>query len=163
ATRRGTDPSGPVPGWTLSRIVWALALAWEKRRKLRRAVRARNRGLVVICDRYPQAQVPGVNDGPLLTRWHHHASAVARAVARWESAPYEWASRHPPDLVIKLLVSPDVTLKRKPGMRRDDVARRIATVRSLMYPPTVQVVELDANAPLERVGEQVKRAVWERL
>ena len=48
------------------RVVWALALAVEKRSKMRRARRARNRGMLVLCDRYPQTKILGFNDGPLL-------------------------------------------------------------------------------------------------
>jgi hypothetical protein len=163
ARRRHTDPDAAATGWTVSRTVWALVLAREKRHKLRQTVRARNRGIVVICDRYPQAQVPGVNDGPLLSRWRDHPWAVVRSVVRWEAAPYEWAARHPPDLVVKLLVSPEVTRRRKPAMRPDDVARRVAVVRGLTYPSPAKVVEVDADAPLERVIQQVRRAVWDRL
>ena len=54
---------------SLARAIWAVVLAWEKRAKLRRAVRARNRGMIVICDRFPQTQVMGYNDGPLLAPW----------------------------------------------------------------------------------------------
>jgi thymidylate kinase len=163
---RGRAPAASAaPGgdWAIARTIWALALSREKRVRLRRGVRARNRGLVVVCDRYPQAQIAGFNDGPLLSRWLTHPSVIARAIARWEAAPYEWAALHPPDLVIKLLVSPDVTLRRKPGMRPDDVRRRIEAVRQLAYPETAHVVEIDADAPLDRVLLQVKQAVWDRL
>lgn len=163
ARRRGAEPAAPGAGWTLPRIVWALVLSREKRRKLARAVRARNRGMVVLCDRYPQVQVPGFNDGPLLTRWLNHPSAMARRVARWESAPYAWAARHPPDLVIKLLVSPGVTLGRKPGMRLEDVSRRVDAVRALTFAEPAHVVEIDADAPLEQVLQRVKDAIWDRL
>ena len=158
-----TDPVAPTAGWTVPRIVWALVLSREKRRKLASAVRARTRGMVVLCDRYPQAQVPGFNDGPLRARWLEHPWAPARARARWEAAPYEWAARHPPDLVIKLLVSPGVTLRRKPGMRVEDVRRRVDAVRSLTFLEPAHVVEIDADAPLERVVQRVKDAIWDRL
>ena len=64
--------SGGVSGSGLGRYarpIWALVLAFEKRRTLRRAWKGRNLGLVMICDRYPQYQVMGFNDGPLLGPW----------------------------------------------------------------------------------------------
>jgi thymidylate kinase len=149
--------------WAVPRAVWALVLSREKRRKLAHAVQARNRGMIVVCDRYPQAQVLGFNDGPLLGRWREHRWALIRAMARWESAPYEWAARHPPDLVIKLLVSPAVTLRRKPGMRMEDVQRRVDAVRCLQFAGPARVVEIDADAPLDQVSRKVKQAIWERL
>ena len=47
------------------RVPWALFLAMEKRKKLKRLWRARNRGMIVLCDRFPQNQIKGFNDGPL--------------------------------------------------------------------------------------------------
>jgi hypothetical protein len=90
---------------TVSRAIWALALAYEKRIKLRKATRARNRGMIVICDRFPQDQVMGFNDGPLLSHWLNHRSGLLRALARWERIPYRSARLYPPDLVIKLHVT----------------------------------------------------------
>ena len=72
------DVSGPIEA---ARVLWALALANEKWRKLRRAMLARSRGLIVICDRYPQTQFPGQNDGPLLWPWLSSPSPIRRALA----------------------------------------------------------------------------------
>lgn len=157
----GASVSTASPG--LARAVWALAVSHEKRRKLAGMVRARNRGLIVVCDRYPQAQIPGFTDGPLLSAWRRHPRAMARALARWEAAPYEWADRHPPDLVIKLQVSPGATLSRKPGMHQAEAQRRVEAVRRLRFPPSARVVEIDADAPFDQVLRQVKRAVWDEL
>ena len=74
----GEHGGGRRPGW--AKVLWALALAREKRRRLQRAFDARHRGMLVICDRYPQAQRPGINDGPLLHRWSGDG-------ARWTLRP----------------------------------------------------------------------------
>jgi thymidylate kinase len=144
------------------RPVWALVLSLEKRRNLARAWRARNRGMVVICDRYPQNQVPGFNDGPLLRHWADSRSGLLRALSRWEASPYEWAEKLPPNLVIKMTVSPEVALARKSDMNIPELERRIATIRSLQYPRS-SVVEIDGDAPLDEVLIRVKRAVWSAL
>src|SRR6266540_6050069 len=89
--RRQREASGPhrdrgPSGWLgPARVVWALALAREKRQKLRRATLARERGRLVVCDRYPQAQIPGTNDGPLLHGWHHSRWRLTRLLARREA------------------------------------------------------------------------------
>jgi len=76
-----TRPGGPVLAAVA--LLWSLALAIEKRRKLRAAWRARNLGMVVLTDRYPQAQIAGFNDGPLLAHWADHPSGWRRRLARW--------------------------------------------------------------------------------
>ena len=120
-----------------ARVPWALALSLEKRGKLRRMVRARDRGMIVVCDRFPQTEIPGFNDGPLLAHWRGHPSGLCRALAAWEARPYvEAASSSTPDLVMKLAVTPIVALARRPEMSFDEVVRRVRAVHRLRYPPT---------------------------
>jgi thymidylate kinase len=147
----------------IARVPWALALSYEKREKLRRAIRARNRGMIVVCDRFPQAEVAGFNDGPLLAHWRKHQGSLRSALARWEARPYADTSVDPPDLVIKLTVSPEVALSRKPEMTLTEVERRIQAVQNLRFPPTTKVVKLDADAPLEEVVKMVKWLIWQEI
>ena len=148
---------------TRARVVWALVLAAEKRRTLRRAWRARNLGIVVLCDRFPQSQVAGLNDGPLLERWRTSRSRWRRALARWEGVPYRWAEAQPPDLVLKLHVSPEVARSRKPDMDLEELERREATVEGLRYPAGTRVVDLDARRPWPAVLLDARRQVWSML
>jgi hypothetical protein len=152
-------------GWwrALASALWALTLSYEKRRKLRRAIRARNLGMIVVCDRLPQNQTMGFNDGPLLGRWSDHRVRLLRALARWEAAAYERCSACPPDLVIKLEVSPEVAVGRKPEMSLWEVRRRIEAVKQLRFPPAVEVVEVDADAPFGEVCLAVRHALWRAI
>lgn len=159
--RRADRPDGTLLSW--ARVVWALALSLEKRRKLRATWHARNRGMIVVADRYPQAQVTGFNDGPLLTRLARHPWSALRRLARWEAAPYVWAERHAPDLIVKLSVAPETALRRKPELSLAEAERRISAVRSLTYAPPTAVVEVDADRPLADVRRAVWEAVWDRL
>ena len=144
------------------RALWALVLAFEKRRTLRRAWSGRNRGMVMICDRYPQNQIMGFNDGPLLNGWRHAGRRMRRAAGRWEAVPYQRAEAHPPDLVIKLHVSPDIARARKPEMQLDEIRRRERAVTSLRFPAST-VVDIDADRPWDEVLLEIKRRVWENL
>jgi hypothetical protein len=162
------DGSGAGPGREarkpgFARAVWALVLAREKGQNLQRAWRARDRGIVVVGDRYPQHQVMGFNDGPLLSAWTGSSSGLRRALATWESRPYRWAESRPPQLVIKLRVSPEVAVVRKPGMRAEEIQRRLGALASLRYPAETRVVEVDADRPWEEVLLECKRRVWEIL
>jgi len=55
--------------------------------------------MVMLCDRYPQNQVMGFNDGRLLHLWSGHRTRLLRAMARWESIPYRWAEADPPEVL----------------------------------------------------------------
>jgi hypothetical protein len=158
---RKISREGKAMGFAL--LVWGLVLAREKRQRLRSSWRARNRGMVVLADRYPQAQVMGFNDGPLLSHLAEHPSRVLRWLARREASVYQWADRHPPDLVVRLNVSPEVAVARKPEMTIEEVTRKVEAVRSLTYPCGTTVVDLDADRPLDEVRREVNWAVWSQI
>jgi thymidylate kinase len=149
---------------SLARAVWALALAREKRAKLRTAVLARERGFVVVCDRYPQTQADGVNDGPLLWRWRASTARLKRALARWEDGIYEMAANAPPDVVVRLLVTPETAGARRPGDDPRELAFRTQLVRSLRFDNArYGVIDIDAEDDLDAVVLEVKRRLWPAL
>ena len=176
-TRWARPPTSPVPAgqsssiraqlrrglWTTARAVWAVTLAYEKRGKLCRLTRARNRGFVVMCDRYPQNRVMGFSDGPLLSGWRGLSWRPLRALAEWEDIPYRWAEHIVPDLVLKLHVRSEVALGRKPDMNLDDLQKRGAAIRSLQFPAGTETVDIDANEPLDQVLREVKRCIWHKI
>jgi len=161
--RAGGQAARRGPVWSLALIVWALVLAREKRHKLRRAWKARDSGVIVLTDRYPQAQVLGFNDGPLLGHLANHRSRLLRWIASREAAPYHWAEQYPPDLVIKLTVSPETAIRRQPDTGVREVKRRIEAVRKLTYPFPTAVADVDANRPLPAVRSHVYKIVWEHI
>ena len=151
------------PWRSVGLVLWALALAVEKRRKLRAAWRARHHGMIVLADRYPQAQIPGFTDGPLLGHLARHRFGALRALARFERAPYEWAARHPPDLIVKLLVSDATATERKPAHGPpEELRRRIAAIPALVFAGAT-IVAIDANRPWAEVRGAVERAVWRQI
>ena len=145
----------------LARAMWALALAREKRWKLRMMVRARERGFVVICDRYPQTQADGVNDGPLLWTWRESPARVKRALARWEDAIYKLAETIPPDVVVRLNVTQETAAARRPGDDPKELAFRTQLVRNLRFDNASSgVIDIDAEDDLAAVMLEVKRRLW---
>jgi thymidylate kinase len=144
-------------------IPWALSLSLEKRAKLRRMIEARNRGMIVICDRYAQAEFPGFNDGPLLHDFGASRWRLCRAMAAWEARPYTEARLSPPDLVIKLVVSDDIALSRRPEMSIAEVRRRIDAISRLTFPNRVRVAEIKNDTAFDHVVLAAKRLVWEEL
>lgn len=157
ARKHDGAPEGQSKPPDAFRTLWATALAMEKIGKTRRAARARARGAVVVCDRYPQTQFPGGNDGPLLHGLHEGRSRLLRALARWEARAYDRAAGVRPDLVLKLDVSLDAASGRRPGLPSDYLAGRILLIQNLDFGcPTVV---LDATAPYEAVREQAVAAI----
>ncbi len=139
-------------------VVWATAVAAEKRIKLRAAHRGAARGLVIVADRYPQNEDAGYNDGPLLPR-------LKRApgwLRRFEARIYGLARRLPPDLVLKLEVTPETAARREPEMDPTVIRWRIEAASHLVF-PGARIVRVDAERPLAEVIRSVKREIWSLL
>jgi thymidylate kinase len=159
---RGVGPDRKAPG--LDRVVWALVLAREKRIKLRRAARARGKGLIVVCDRYPQTQTPGMIDGPLLSAWLTSDDAGRRRLARWETASYALAGEVGPDLVLRLEVSKETARSRRPDVDPDTLDMRQEVVAGLEYPEArFGLQSIDGERDLDSVLLDVKESVWNVL
>ena len=149
---------GPGPLYSILLTIWATVLAVENRSKLLSAHRGSDRGLFVLTDRYPQDEIPDFNEAPLLVR----LSNVPGWLRRFEANAYAPARRLPPDLVLKLMVTPETAARREPDMQAEVIERRIESVKKLKFAGAT-VVSIDAEQPLERVFLAIKREVWRIL
>jgi hypothetical protein len=149
--------AGEIPGplFSVLLMVWAVAVALDKRKKLTAARRGANRGLVVLTDRYPQDQLVRFNDGPLLSR----LTIVPNWLRQFERSVYACARRLPPDLVIKLVVAPETAARREPQMDPAEISERVAALQRLEF-RGARVVSLDAERPLPEVIRAVKHEIW---
>jgi thymidylate kinase len=147
---------------TLGELFWVSALALERSRRAARTRRARNRGLIVVCDRFPQSQFAG-NEGPWLGHWRAHPSWVRRLVARRELEAIQAAERLRPDIVVRLMVTPEVALRRKSDTQPAALERKLDVLTRLRFEPESRVVDIDATRPLDEVVLELKRQVWAGL
>ena len=146
------------------KCVQALLVAHEKRQSAKRMQLARKKGALVICDRYPQNQIMGYNDGPLLHAFHNAQSSFLRAIARYEARVYAAAENSPPDIIIKLVADADVVEKRKPGETAiEELRAKIEGIRKLRFKNPGRTIVVDAAKPLEDVLYTVKKEIWNAL
>lgn len=149
---------------SLHKSAEALLVAEEKRSNLKFMKIARKKGMLVICDRYPQNQIKGYNDGPLLHELLSSGNPLLRWFARLESKVYSYAENHPPDVVFKLVADSDVVEKRKPGETSIEKLRsKIDGIKQLRFENTCKVVTVDATRPLAEVLTLVKNEIWNML
>ena len=148
----------PGPVYAALLVVWALAVAREKRQKLLQARRAANRGMIVVADRYPQNEIMAFNDGPLLPR----LKAIPARLRQLEARVFEQAARLPPDLVIRLRVTPETAAIREPEMSPTVIRQRVLEVDQLKFAGS-RIINVDAELPLPEVIQIVKAAIWDQL
>lgn len=146
--------------YSLGKIVWAITLAKEKNKKLKQITRARNNGLLVLTDRYPQIDTPGAGDGPLLNRYFKSRGLLGR-IARWEYQVYKRFSINPPDLAVKLIVPTEIALNRKPEMTREEIVFKRNIVLNMNI--AKENVTIDTSAPFEITRGEVMSAIWNMI
>jgi hypothetical protein len=144
--------------YSLLLTLWASAVALEKRTKLRSAHRAACRGMLVITDRFPQDETAQFNDGPLLSR----LNGVPRWLRAFEASAYALARELRPDLVIKLIASPELIASREPTMDHAVIQSRTEALDQLRL-GGAPITLIPASLPAAAVLYSAKTAIWRAL
>ncbi len=137
----------------------ALALAERKHREMRRADVMRRRGWILVTDRFPHP-TERLCDGPAIVA-DGEDPAIRRGLSAVERAVYRRITRSKPDLVFRLLLPVEESIRRKPDHRAEDVRAKLAAAERAEF--DAKIITLQADAPLEQVLQRVKTAVWEAL
>ncbi len=125
--------------------------------RFRRMQALRKEGNIILSDRFPQLEIPSAFDGPTIPK-KITGNRFVQWIARREWAAFTWMTQQKPDLVIKLNVDLDVACARKPDHSRNSLEKKIAVVPMLTFAGS-QVVNIDANLPLEEVISSAELAV----
>jgi thymidylate kinase len=162
--------SGSGPRWLAAPVAVLTSLRYlaEARDRAGRAAKGRRlaaKGVLVLFDRYPLADVRldgRIMDGPrIATLSVDTERGLLRLVQRAEEAIYRRIP--PPDLVLLLDVPPDVALARKPSRQPLAVAQKATAIRQAVTDAGPGVVPIDAGRPQDEVLQRVKDAIWRRL
>ena len=148
------DPSGPIPGQIAAR--YALHRSRKRRRRFEALLEERRRGVVIVTDRYPQIETPGLHDGPILA-----GAATSPALARLkaeEHAIYAEMAAYVPTLVIRLKVDIETAMARKPDHDRRLIALKIASLPRIAF-NGAPIVVLDATMDYAEELSKAKAAV----
>ncbi len=145
------------------KAVWALTLALEKRKKLQKMWKARTRGMIVLCDRYPQTLYAGFNDGPLIRDWSTSDNKLKKALSAWEYNVYNLANELLPDLVLKLMIPVEIAVERKKDTPLYKIKEKIEVVNSLEYKPPTEVYRIDTSKDKEETVLEIKKIIWSAI
>lgn len=148
------EPGEPIPGVLAAR--YALNKSKKRRAKFDALLEQRRAGKVIVTDRYPQIEVPGLHDGPILAG--RATSARLAAMQAEERALYAEMAAYRPTLVIRLHVDVDTVMARKPDHDRALITRKVETVPSLAF-NGAPIVDIDATIPYDQELELAKAAV----
>lgn len=138
------EPDEPIPGYLAAR--YALNKSRKRRAKFDGLLAKRRAGITIVTDRYPQVEVPGLHDGPILAGSATNARLTAMQAE--EHALYAEMAAFIPTLVIRLHVDVDTVMARKPDHDRTLITRKVETVPDLMF-NGAPIVDIDATIPYD--------------
>jgi hypothetical protein len=134
---------------TATTLVIYILSQWRAH-KFRRMLRLNRRGVLVITDRYPQAEVPGFHfDGPGLGAVNAE-SWLGRKLAASEQRLYQRMASHLPALLIRLNIDADTAHARKPDHKLSTLRDKVAVIPNLHF-NGARILDLDGRDPYEQV------------
>ena len=70
-------------------------------------------------------------------------------------------ARNAPDLVIKLTVSPETAIKRKPEMTVEEIRSKHSIIMNLDISEHIAII--DISRPFEKTRGEVMKKIWEMI
>ncbi len=151
-------------GQSLSSILTAFAGVISKKRQIKLAARLRKRGYIVICDRWPQNIVKGMNDGPLLDELENSPAFILRLAAKWEAAQFKkMCTDVNPDLVLRLTPTLETVVSRKDDINNkiDHMRQKLESFDLITFSDHTKIRLIDTNLPLNIVLERSRKEIWD--
>nr|WP_314425535.1 hypothetical protein [uncultured Erwinia sp.] len=148
-------PSAP-PG-NLAALVIYLLSCWRAY-KFRRMLMKSKKGILLITDRYPQAEIPGFRvDGPQLAK-SSGGNGWVRMLKRSEQRLYQWMASYPPLLLIRLNIDEQTAHLRKPDHTLSALREKIAAIPHLKFNGAT-ILDLDAREPEINILDRSLKAI----
>lgn len=147
-------------------IIHYCLVARRVKGNIKSAKRFSAKGSIILFDRYPQIQFYGINDGPKIreiTQRHKLPSmiqAIIHKYAEYEEKCYALATKYNPSLVVKLILPPEESAKRKPAESIEDIRKKSYIISSLVFPES-DILSIDATMDYEEEIKVIRSAVWE--
>ena len=125
-------------------------------------------GGIQIFDRYPQIQFPGISDGPklrsdMLKKLPKQIRNLFSFMAVVEEKRLSKVQEHQPNIVFKLLLPPEESVRRKPENKLDAMEKKHMIIKTLKFGNQTKVIEIDATMPYEKEIVLIKNVIWDNL
>ena len=151
--KKKSEPDG------ITALVIYLLSKW-RHHKFHKMLNLNDRNILVITDRYPQAEVTGFNvDGTglnlvLSKTW------FAKKLAAREQKMYQWMSSYVPALVVRLNIDAETAHARKPDHKMARLEAKIAVIPNLSF-NNATILDLDSREPYEAMLRSALNAAKE--
>ncbi len=125
-------------------------------------------GGIAVFDRYPQTDFPGINDSAKIRE--NYIPKVNNVLLKKlllvfavkEEKNLKKAVEYSPDTVIKLMLSPEESIKRKPGENYEAVKRKHEIIKQLNFNKS-NVYSVDVTRSYEDEIIEIKNIIWDNI
>jgi len=154
--RRAQDMKKKLPG-TFSAVVMYLFSRWRVS-QLRKLKQRAQDGVLIIAERYPQAEIPGFHyDGPGLSA-DRAKNRFVHMLALREQELYDRMAEQVPSLVIRLAIDADTAFARKSDHPLAELQDKAEALPLIKY-NGARILEIDATQPYDDVLATALRAI----
>lgn len=122
----------------------------------------KTKGAIPIFDRFPQNQFKGLYDGPKIRNKYGDSCCLIRHMATKEEQYINRIQQYQPDIVFKLLLSPEESIRRKP-FENYDIIKQKSKITPLLKFQESDVYSLDATQDFSNEILCIKRIIWDKL
>jgi thymidylate kinase len=137
-------------------------------RSIKRAQKYIKKGGVAIYDRFPQNEYPGICDGPkirLFLSKNMGNGLLTRLLLPFAHSEEKYINKilfYSPDVVFKLILPPEESIRRKPQENLEMVSRKHEIIKSLAFEGS-DVYTIDATMPFDKEIVLLKNTIWQHL
>ena len=147
---------------TKSPALWAVVIMYcfslRRMANLRKVQRLAQSGVLVVSDRFPQAEISGFYyDGPGIGV-ERATGKISMFLAQRERRLYQQMAQYRPELIIRLGIDIETAISRKPDHDYAELQDKIGVMSKIGYNGT-KILEIDSRAPYSEVLEQAQKAV----
>ncbi len=131
-------------------------------KKIRIMQRYRLNGGISLLDRYPQIEMNGMNDGPKILEYVDTfvEKGWAAHLMEKEMSRLGIVRIIKPDIVFRLNISAETSMKRKPEQRNIELFRKKVSDLEKITFQDAPIIDIDAEQPYEAELLEVKRMLW---
>lgn len=130
--------------------------------EIKKAQKYIKKGAVALYDRFPQNQFAGMYDGPKIRIRYQKMGIIIKCLAVREEKAINKAQKYQPDLMFKLVLPAEESIRRKPDHTIEEVRPKAEMTEKLIFNNS-KVFVIDATQPYEKEILEIKRIIWDEL
>jgi len=142
-----------------------LVVARRAYKEVLRSEKYRKKGGIPLFDRFPQNQFEGIYDGPKIAESYRETGldySIVKLMAKIEQKYITKIQKYQPQLVFKLMLSPEESIRRKPFEDLAAVTRKHEITKQLMFPDSIVHI-VDATQDYGQELIFIKKEIWNTL